>query len=631
MDKNNLIGISLIFILFFIWVQINAPSSEELAAQERIQDSLRMVQQRADSLAQLPPPSAVEKMPAAIAENDSLKALRLYADFGPFAASAEGEEQLSELENEVIKVVFTNKGGRIKEVILKKYFKILTDAEGVETKGVLKLLEDDKNRFEYLLPVEGVRGAVPSSELYFTAQKSADAIVFRANAGDGSYFEQRYAIKPDAYGLDYEIKTVGLDRVLKQGEREITLNWENYLDKLEKNSSYERNYTSVYFKPLEDDPDYCSCTSDEIEKAGDAKLKWVAHSNQFFNSALIADQHFNSGEMETRVIAEDQEDLKYLRSTVKIPIDNPSNGTIAMDFYVGPNKFERLKTYGSDFEDLIPYGWSIFGTVNRWIIRPIFNFLSSFIGSAGLIILLLTLIVKLVLYPLTYKMLYSQSKMGALKPRIAALKEKHGDDQQQQQMETMKLYREFGVSPLGGCLPIALQMPIWFALYRFFPASIEFRQASFLWATDLSSYDVFALLPFEIPFYGSHVSLFTILWALTTVIYTYYNMRHMEMSVNPAMKYMQYFMPLMFLFFFNNFAAGLTCYLFFSNLMNIGQTLVTKNYLIDQEKIKEELEAYRKKPKKKGGFGERLEKALKEQKRIQEEQQEAKKKKKKKK
>ena len=241
---------------------------------------------------------------------------------------------------------------------------------------------------------------------------------------------------------------------------------------------------------------------------------------------------------------------------------------------------------GDNLEDVIPFGWSIFGTVNRWIIRPIFNFLATFIGNKGIVILFLTLIVKLSLYPLTYRMLYSQSKMGALKPQLESMRAKFKDDQQRQSQEQMKLYREFGVNPLGGCMPLVLQMPIWFALYRFFPAAIEFRQASFLWATDLSSYDVIARLPFEVPLgFGSHISLFTLLWAATTLIYTYYNSKHMDMSAaNPAMRYMQYIMPIMFLGFFNSYASGLTAYLFFSNLINIAQTLVTKNYIIDQEK-----------------------------------------------
>jgi YidC/Oxa1 family membrane protein insertase len=233
--------------------------------------------------------------------------------------------------------------------------------------------------------------------------------------------------------------------------------------------------------------------------------------------------------------------------------------------------------------------------------------------------LVLTCLIKLVLYPLTYKMLYSQSKMAALKPRLAKMKEKLKDDSQAQQVESMKMYREYGVNPMGGCLPIFLQMPIWIALYRFFPASIEFRQQSFWWASDLSSYDAFFQLPFEIPMVGEHLSLFTLLWALTTLMYTYYNTKHMDFSGQPAaMKYMQYLMPVMFMGFFNSYASGLTAYLFFSNLFNIGQTLVTKEFIIDHDKIKLALEENKKKPKKKGGFQERMASMLEEQKKKQE-------------
>lgn len=217
-------------------------------------------------------------------------------------------------------------------------------------------------------------------------------------------------------------------------------------------------------------------------------------------------------------------------------------------------------------------------------------------------------------------MLYSQAKMQALKPTLAKLTEKFSDDAQKKQVETMKIYREYGVSPLGGCMPMVIQMPIWYALFRFFPASITFRQESFLWANDLSSYDVIAYLPFEIPMFGAHISLFTILWAVTTVLYTYYNTKHMDMSANPAMKYVQYFMPLMFLFFFNNYASGLTCYMFFSNLFNILQTVLTKRFVFDNDKIAAELEKQKAKPKKKGGFQARLEEAMKQQQQLKQQQ-----------
>ncbi|MEO1437529.1 MAG: membrane protein insertase YidC, partial [Bacteroidota bacterium] len=259
--------------------------------------------------------------------------------------------------------------------------------------------------------------------------------------------------------------------------------------------------------------------------------------------------------------------------------------------------------------------WSIFGWVNRHIVRPLFNFFAGFLPNYGLVILALTVLIKFALYPLTFRMLRSQAKMQALKPQIEKLKEKIGDDAQKMQVEQMKLYRETGANPLGGCMPMLLQMPVWIALYRFFPASIDFRQKSFLWADDLSSYDAivtFGDIPLISSVLGNHLSLFTILWAVTTVIYTYYNSKHMDFSANPTMKYIQYFMPVMFLFFFNNYAAGLTCYLLFSNLFNIGQTIITKQFIINHDKIAQELEENKKKPKKKGGFQERMEKAMKE-------------------
>lgn len=459
-------------------------------------------------------------------------------------------------------------------------------------------------------------GGVRTGDLFFDVQQQGNEVVFRANAGPGRFFEQKYTLQANSYRIDYDIQLEGLQNVLANNAEEIELIWHDYLDRIEINHNFERRYSTIYFKPAEESVDYCSCTSDDVEELNEQRIKWISHSNQFFNSTLIAKESFASGVLETQVLGEEDDDLKKLISSLKIPYSRSSSEKFGMEFYVGPNEFDRLRLVGNDLEDIVPFGWSIFGTVNRWIVRPLFSFLSSFIGSKGIVILVLTFMVKLVLYPLTYRMLYSQSKMGALKPQIEKVKERVKDPQQQQ-VETMKMYREFGVNPLGGCMPMLLQMPIWIALYRFFPASIEFRQASFLWATDLSSYDVLTYLPFEIPFVGGHISLFTILWAGTTLIYTYYNTKHMDMSANPAMKYMQYLMPIMFLGFFNTYASGLTCYLFFSNLFNIGQTVVTKNYIIDQDKVRAELEENKKKPKKKSGFQERLEAAMKEQQRIQ--------------
>jgi len=617
MEKNNLIGITLIFILFYVWVQYNAPSQAEMDAMQATQDSIAMVQVRADSIARLGDVTTDPMLvPGADSTTtDSILAVRRNQKFGSFADQANGTEQTAMLENDRFKITFTNRGGRIKQVLVKDYYKLRLTEEKEEVKEELLLLEDEKNRFEYVLPVAGsAGGTVSTNDLFFTPTLNGNTIKFAARGGNGQTIEQSYTIVDSSYNIDYQVNFQGVNAP------SVPLHWVNYLDRLERNTSYERNFSSVYFKEADETADYCSCTGDD-EETVESKTKWVSHVNQFFNSSLIADTYFGKTTVSTEMLPEDGPDLKKITSKIDIPVNGQP---INMKLYVGPNEFNRLAAYDMELEDIIPYGRSIFGTVNRWIIRPLFNVLNGWIASAGLVIFLLTLIIKLVLYPLTYKMLYSQSKTQVLKPKIEAAKAKVGDDPQKQQMETMKLYREYGVNPMGGCFPVLLQMPIWIALYRFFPASIEFRQASFLWATDLSSYDVFAYLPFEIPFYGSHVSMFTLLWAFTTVIYTWYNSKSMDMGAmanNPMMKYMQYLMPVMFLFFFNNFASGLSCYLFFSNVLNIGQNVVTKEVIIDKKKIEKELAEHHKKPKKKGGFQERLSKVLEDQKKLAQEQQ----------
>jgi YidC/Oxa1 family membrane protein insertase len=383
-------------------------------------------------------------------------------------------------------------------------------------------------------------------------------------------------------------------------------------------------YTSAYYKQAEEDPDHCSCTADDEQTK--EKVQWVSHTQQFFNSTLIADKNFLNAKIETVLTEEDSENLKKLTTRASLPYDADGTSNYDMQIYIGPNDFDRLRAYDMDMEEIIPFGWGIFRSVNKYLIRPTFKFLSSFIGNMGIVILLLTFIVKLLVYPLTYKMLHSQAKMQSLKPDLEKLRKKHGDDKQAIQMKTMEMYRASGVNPLGGCWPMALQMPIWYALFRFFPGSIDFRQQSFLWAHDLSTYDSILNLTSSIPFYGDHVSLFTLLWAGTTVIYSYYNMQNMQMPTQEGMnanmmKYMQYLMPVMFLFFFNSYAAGLTVYMLFSNVFNIAQTIITKNFVINHDKVANKLEANRKKPKKKGGFGERLQNALAEQQKVQENQQ----------
>jgi YidC/Oxa1 family membrane protein insertase len=620
MERNQIIGIILIMATFMLWTITSSPSKEELAKSKKLQDSIALVKLTASNTnneAKLNQDTVSEVTVASDTVSKQLNALR----FAAFLPASQGVETEEILENDFIRITFTSKGGRIKEAILKKHYKTIVDSTGKESKVLVTTLNSPENKFEYKLPVQGSStGNVSTGDLFFTPERKGNSLSFKAMTTTGGYFEQKYELSPDNYTLNYTINTSNLSGVLTSGTKALPLYWENHLQKYEIGEKFEQNYSTIYFKENDERRDYCSCVKADTKELNEKPIEWVSHVNQFFNTSIIGKTgSFLSGVMTTQMT--DIKTSQYVKTAIselQLPIGDLDKGSFAMTMYVGPNEFKRLKDIGQDLEEIIPFGSSIFGTINRWFIRPFFDFLSSYIGSKGIVIILLIFLIKMLLYPLMYKMLYSQAKMGALKPELAHLKEKFKDDMQKQQVETMKIYREYGVSPLGGCLPMVLQMPIWYALFRFFPASITFRQEPFLWATDLSSYDVFFHLGTTIPFFGSHVSLFTLLWAVSTIVYTYYNMQNVDLSANPAMKYVQYFMPVMFLAFFNNYASGLTCYMFFSNLFNIIQTVVTKNYIFKEDKIREELMKEKAKPKKKSGFASRLEEAMKQQQSVQE-------------
>ena len=619
MDRTSIVGIVLIMLLFVTWQYVTAPTAEEIEMEQRYQDSIAALSDQ-ELLEENDPLLAADRRDDDGTSSDSLRQAQYRGRFGAFAPAAFGEDEEVVLENDLIQLTFSTKGGTIRRAELKNYDKVVEQDGNEEVHLPLLLLNDEQNKFEYIIPVNGVSGeGIRTSDLYFEPTVEGNTVFFRAPVEGGGYFEQKYSLEDGTYLIDYDVRFERLNDAIANTAGTVRLYWENHLDKIEKNSQYEGNYSTLYYKPIGDDTDYCSCTSDDVEELDEQPLKWIAGSQQFFTSALIADDRFASAVLTTVADRERLRDdeLKVLISEVNLPVGTSASETFGMSFYVGPNEFERLRAIGYDLSDVVSFGSSIFGSINRWIIRPLFNFLASFIGNMGISILVLTLFVKLLLYPLTYKMLVSQSKMQVLKPEIEKLKAKHKDDAQAQQMETMKLYQEYGASPLGGCLPMLVQMPIWFALYRFFPASISFRQENFLWANDLSTYDSILRLPEWVPFMQGHLSLFAVLWAVTTVIYAYYNSRHMDYSAQPMMKYFQYVMPIAFLGFFNSFAAGLTAYLFFSNLFNIIQTVVTKNFIIDNDKLRAKLEENKRKPKKKGGFSARLQEALKEQQRQQ--------------
>lgn len=617
MDKNQLIGILLIFMIVLGYTYVNQPSQEELERALYVQDSIERVQklelEKRIETSSNNTNTLTEVLP------DSLQMIANQGKYGAFSSATLGSAELVELENDKIRLSFSSQGGIIKEAFLKEHYQVLKDSSGAKTKVNLKLLNNLKNNFNYQLPVAGVPGGiVNSSDLIYNTKKTSNTVEFTAMTATGGSFVQTYTLKDD-YTIDYNVKFVGLGSTVYPQDNKIKLNITHYLDKIELNDPFEKRYSTIYFHEVdESSSDYCSCTAAAVESP-EKQITWFSHSNQFFNTSWIAKSaNFSNGTFETDLLTDTGDDLKLLKSTVSIPYQGTNAENFEMQLYVGPNDYEVLKGFGAGLEEIIPFGTSIFGTINRYVIRPAFNFLTSIISSKGIAIILMIFIIKLLLYPLTYKMLHSQAKMQGLKPVLAKLTDKYKDDAQKKQVETMKIYREYGVSPLGGCMPMVIQMPIWYALFRFFPASITFRQESFLWADDLSSYDDLILLPFEIPMYGAHISLFTIFWALTTILYTYYNTKHMDMSANPAMKYVQYMMPLMFLVFFNNYASGLTCYMFFSNVFNILQTVLTKKFVFDDDKIAAELDIQKAKPKKpKSGFQARLEEALKQQQEVQ--------------
>ncbi len=622
MDRTQVIGLVLIFGLVFAW-SLNSSKQRQAAALEQAKiDSIALVEQNKLDAENALKEAAETSVDSNVvtqetpAVPDSLLDQRLLLQYGVFGQNVNDSEQIYTLENDKVLVELSSKGGKIKSISLKEHKKITEDENRIKSESLVKLLDNEKNQFSYILPIKGVPGnAIDSEDLNFTAKQNGNTITF--SSGASGEFSQTYTLN-DSYELDYDIAFNDPKNVYKSNTP-VKLNWINNLDRIELNDYFERFYSTVYFKEEGENSDYCNCRKSATEEAIGKPIEWFSHVNQFFNTSLIANSGgFQNGTFETQVLESDSEDLKIIETHIEIPATAVSNGSFDMTMYAGPNDFNTLKAYDKDLEMIIPFGRSIFGSINRWIIRPLFNFFDNIVGNKGIAIILMIFLIKMVLYPLTYKMLKSQAKMGALKPELKGLKDRYKDDPQTQQVETMKIYREYGVSPLGGCMPMLVQMPIWYALFRFFPASIGFRQESFLWAYDLSSYDDLIRLPFEMPVLGAHLSLFTLLWVITQLIYTYYNTKHMDMSANPAMKYVQYFMPIMFLAFFNQYASGLTVYMFFSNLFNIAQTIGTKKFVFSEDKIRQQLMANKIKPKKKKSkFMQNIENAVKQQQEMQ--------------
>jgi YidC/Oxa1 family membrane protein insertase len=515
--------------------------------------------------------------------------------YGVFASAANGKDEFQVIENDKLKITVANKGGRIVSVILKEYQTFDSLA--------LDLFDSDSSRFNLQFTTGQI---INTADLYFVAEQSSNSLSMKLKADETHYLEYIYTLSND-YLIDFDINFVGIENLIPAGINYMNLEWQMKTPQTEKSKTNQDMYTGIQYQySADNEGDYLSFTSTDEDKIN-ARLNWVAFKQQFFSAIFISKDGFEKPTHLTSTKSEGSKFIKDLSAKFELPYKHKSEEQLNFQFYFGPNHYKTLKAYDSGFEELVPLGWGMFGWVNQYIIIPIFDFLSKFGFNYGIIILLLTLIIKICLAPFTYKAFLSQAKMKVLKPEIDKINEKlKGKEPMKAQQETMGLYRKAGVNPMGGCLPMLFQFPILIAMFRFFPASIELRQESFLWADDLSSYDSIYDLGFNIPFYGDHISLFTLLMTISTLLYTSMN-SSMATGQMAQMKWMMYLMPIMFLGFFNNYAAGLSYYYFLANMFTFSQQYFMKRF-INEDKIFAQLEANKKKPAKpKSKFQKKLE------------------------
>ena len=509
--------------------------------------------------------------------------------------SSNEKEQIISIENNILKVDFNTKGAKITNVILNDYY----DSEN-------KNVELFNNSGNINFKIDGSDDLNLDNIIFFNSISKSDeknTITFNAISENGKKITVQYILKNDSYLI--ESKILLNDYFL--GNESVLLTWVNTLKHQESNSTNEKNQTRINFFNVDGDFDYTSATSTDNEEIKvEEKLKWISNKQQFFSSAILSNNTFNNSKLKSEYIEDENINKKFTIKT-EIPIENNS---ITYQYYFGPNKYSILKNIENEFHNNLYLGWIGVGGFNRYVIVPIFNLLENITSNYGLIILFMVFLIRIVVTPLTFKSHLSMAKMKVLNPEIQSIRNKHEGDMQKSQSEIMELYQKTGVSPLGGCLPILFQLPILVSVFYFLPNAIELRGKSFLWATDLSNYDSILSLPFNIPFYGDHVSLFTILMTVSTILINKANSQMQTME--GPMKTIQYILPIMFLFIFNNFSSGLTYYYFLSNVASYAQIFIFKRF-VDEEKIKKEIEFNRKKSvnSKKSSFQLRIEEAMK--------------------
>ncbi|MCC8018830.1 MAG: membrane protein insertase YidC [Rikenellaceae bacterium] len=631
MDKNTTTGLLLILVIFFGFTWYNSKQAAEYQREKAIWDSIALAQERIADVPGLTQESFEDGIIEAGTDGESADSLRMkFLGEGLYNAQ-HGRETEYTLENDLVRITLSNKGAMVTGVTLKEYDRYDGDPVSLIAPGtagfdlsfyILRGFNNFQvNTADYYF-TEASEGTVPGS----------NSISFRLPVEDGMCVEYIYTLRDGEYMVDFNVRFLNMRDILAE-QYDVLVNWHSVAPQNEKGFDNENMYSYIAYRyPGDKSVEDLGQSKSTKEKNLNSRLQWIAFKQQFFSSIFIADTHFENAAVRYETFVPGSGNLKKYTASIAVPF-NKLESDYAFRFYYGPNKYTILKQYDNQMERLVPLGPKWVRWVNRWIVIPVFNFFGSYIGSYGLIILLLTLFIKVLLLPFTYKSYLSQAKMRLLKPEMEEINARYPkqEDAMKKQQAVMEMYKKAGVSPMGGCLPMLLQLPILFALFRFFPSSIELRGEPFLWATDLSSYDSILNLPFNIPFYGDHVSLFTLLMAFMMYLTSRINLSQ-QATATPqmgGMKFMMlYMMPVMMMFWFNNYASGLSYYYTLSTLITLAQTYGFR-YIVNDDKLHARMKENAKKaPKKKSKWQARYEEMLKAQQQQAQAQQQPKNKKK---
>ncbi|MFF5381058.1 membrane protein insertase YidC [Pedobacter suwonensis] len=592
MDRNTFTGLFLIMIILagsFYFLKPNEAEIKKAKETERL-DSLKKA-----GIA----PAQKDTTKTAAMTNPAVDSAALK---GPFGTALNGTEANTVLENENLLIKLSNKGGKI----------ISVEVKGQKTFTGKPVVLFDGNQNKFGLNLNAAGKVINTNDLYFTPTKTGSTVTMRANYGANAYVEYVYDLKALSNKVAFNINLVGLQQVIAGNS--IGLNWQTTLLQQEKSIESEHRYSAPYYKYLDGDVNHLSVSKDEKEELSKGKIQWFSFKQHFFSASLIAKQAFEKGSLEVKIPTAPGQ-VKFYDANMQLPYTHSANQVYEMEFYFGTNKFSALKAQGYDLEQQVDMGYWPLKYINRFIVLPVFNFLNSFGWNYGLIILVLTILLKVALSPLTYKSYLSMAKMRVLKPEMDEIKAKVGEDNPTLvQQEYLKLYKKAGVNPLGGCLPMVLQLPLVMAFFFFFPNLFELRGESFLWMKDLSTYDEFIKFGVKIPFIGDHLSLMCVLMTVSTLIMTYFN--NQVSGATGQMKYIGYIMPIIFLGVLNSYPAGLNYYYFLANLMTFGQQFLIRK-MVDDEKIHALIQQNKARPvdekKKKSKFQQRLDDYMRQQ------------------